>query len=240
MKRLDQIMGKDAWRAFVINMDRGITIGQAKGLNKVREVLTKLPSLGVSSVLVPKGLVGICYAGAGRGLGLIVNLSSLGDDHNSLPSLDGINEALRMGADAVSINMNLVDEGSSKKMREIASIAERCDSWGIPLLIRIDSKMKSPKYNIILDAVVSASELGASLIASPYVDNPDDFKELIRSCGKPVLLSVNNSIGDFDEVKDSVKKSIRGGGSGIVLNQDVLRNLEMTETIKDLTNIVFE
>lgn len=239
MKRLDQIMGREAWRAVVINMDHGVALGETRGLNSVREAMERLPSLGVTSVIVPKGLVGICYAGAGRGLGLIVNLSAAprASGEEGAIFAEGVEEAIKMGADAVGVSMSLSVEG--RNVRDLAYVAERCDSWGIPLLVMIDPLGDRFELDTFVETVGLASELGASMVATWYTGDVESFKDVVRACAKPVLVSGGLGIESIEQLKETVDSGMKGGALGVVVGQNMLRDRVLDEVVKALSEVVF-
>jgi len=241
MKRLDQIMGNNAWRAIILNMDKGVSIGEIKGLNKVRETLGKLPSLGATSVIMPKGLVGICYAGAGRGLGLIVNLSaspiSSGKDQTIF--VEGVEEASRMGADAIAVSMSFSEKGEPTNVRDIAHVAERCDSWGIPLLVMIEPIDGAFEIDTLVDLVRLSTEQGASIVSTPFKGSEGDFKEVVRACAKPVLVSGGLESGSIEQLKETTDNAMKSGALGVVVGKKMLLGKDVGEVIKSLSEVIF-
>ncbi len=241
MKRLDQIMGDKAWRAIILNMDRGVSIGEIKGLNKVRESIGKLPSLGATSIIMPKGLVGICYAGAGRGLGLIVNISAspLSSIKNQTIFVEGVEEASRMGADAIAVSMSFSEEGEPTNIRDIAHVAERCDSWGIPLLVMIEPVKGKFEIDALVELVRLSTEQGASIVTTPFNASEGDFKDIVRACAKPVLISGGLESSSIEQLKETTDYAMKSGALGVVVGTKMLLGKDMTEVMKSLSEVIF-
>ena len=99
-------------------MDHGISTGPISGLYDMRQTVEQLAGTGVNAVVVHKGLVrsiASCLAQA-PDLGLIVHLCASGPeapDPHEKHLVCTVQEALALGADAVSVQVNLgaVTEG---------------------------------------------------------------------------------------------------------------------------------
>src|SRR5208337_2660685 len=72
-----------------------------------------------------------------QGSGLIVHVSAstkLGGKPNLKVGVCTLEEAVRLGADAVSAHINIGSEDEGKMLEFLGSLSEQCDSYGIPLL----------------------------------------------------------------------------------------------------------
>jgi 2-amino-4,5-dihydroxy-6-oxo-7-(phosphonooxy)heptanoate synthase len=71
---------------------------------------------------------------------LIVHLSAstgLGPDPDAKVLVASVEEALRLGADAVSVHVNLGSDHEARQLRDLASVADDCDRWNLPLLAMV-------------------------------------------------------------------------------------------------------
>ena len=139
----------------------------------------------------------------GRDIGLFVHLSgstSLNLGPNDKVQVCSVEEAIALGADAVSIHINLGAPNESKMLETGAKIARDCNRWGMPLLVMIYPRGKgidpaSPQT--IGQCVRVAEELGADMIKTSYPGNPEAFARITKACSVPVFVAGGEKISDL-------------------------------------------
>ena len=104
-------------------MDHGVTVGPIKGIRSVKAIAEAVASGGADAAVVHKGAAIFGHRGYGRDLGLIIHLSAstaLGPDPNNKVLVATVEEALKMGADAVSIHVNVGAEDEGHMLSTLA------------------------------------------------------------------------------------------------------------------------
>ena len=117
--RIERIMDRDSGNTVIIPLDHGISVGPIKGLVDLPEMVNKVAKGGANAVLQQKGMVRHGHRGYGRDVGLIVHMSastSLGPDPNNKVQVCLVEECLKMGADAVSVHINIGSETESDQL----------------------------------------------------------------------------------------------------------------------------
>ena len=136
MVRLERITNRDSGNIVIIPMDHGISIGPVKGLVNLASMVNKVAAGGANAVLMQKGMVPHGHRGYGRDIGLIIHMSastSLGPDPNDKVLVCSVEEALKVGADSVSVHINVGSETEANQLQKLGNVAERCTFWGMPL-----------------------------------------------------------------------------------------------------------
>ena len=113
-------------------------------------------------------------------------------------------EAIALGADAVSIHINLGSPNESKMLEIGANVARDCTRWGMPLLTMIYPRGKgidsfSPQS--VGHAVRVAEELGADMIKTNYPGDPEAFRKIVKACSVPVFIAGGEKTGDLESLK---------------------------------------
>ena len=102
-------------------MDHGVTIGPIQGIANMQQTITnQLVKGGVDAVLVHKGIAKTVDV---DGTGLIVMLSgmsNLSPNVNAKVQVCSVQEAIRLGADAVSVTLTLAHKTKTKCLRTLA------------------------------------------------------------------------------------------------------------------------
>ena len=118
-------------------MDHGITSGAIQGLTDTHGTMNDMLAGGADALVMHKEPVRQCHPAGGRRAALIMYLSAstaLPLFCNSKTLVGSVEEALRLGADAVSVHVNLGDAEKRGMLVNMGKTAESCDSWGMPLL----------------------------------------------------------------------------------------------------------
>lgn len=108
---------------------------------------------GANAVLLHKGMVEAGHRGYGRDIGLIVHLSastSLGPDPNHKVLVTTVEEAIKLGADAVSVHVNVGSEEEAEMLTKLGMVAEACREWSMPLLSMMYPRGKKLKMSTML------------------------------------------------------------------------------------------
>ena len=133
--RIERIMDRDSRNTVIIPLDHGISVGPIQGLADLPEMVNKVARGGANAVLQQKGMVRHGHRGYGQDVGLIVHMSastSLGPDPNNKVQVCLVEECLKMGADAVSVHINIGSETESDQLSILGCVSERCDFWHAP------------------------------------------------------------------------------------------------------------
>ncbi|MHA1789545.1 MAG: fructose-bisphosphate aldolase, partial [Candidatus Helarchaeota archaeon] len=122
---------------LIIPMDHGVTVGPLPGLFDIEKTIAQV-SEAATAVLLHKGVIRALKAIPD--IGIIMHLSGstvLGTEPNWKVQVGSVEEAIRLGVDAISIHINLGNARESYMLQHIGEISEKCDLWQIPLISMI-------------------------------------------------------------------------------------------------------
>ena len=184
--RLERIIDRNSGKTVIIPMDHGVTVGPIAGLEDMRVTVSKVVAGGANAILMHKGMVLAGHRGAGRDVGLIIHLSggtSISPDPNAKELVCSVEEAIKLGADAVSIHINLGAETDKEMLAQLGFVSEQCMEWQIPLVAMMYTRGPKIKNeydvkNVKLAARVGA-ELGADIVKVPYTGSTESFTEVV-------------------------------------------------------------
>ncbi|MBU4244217.1 MAG: fructose-bisphosphate aldolase, partial [Proteobacteria bacterium] len=173
--RLERIFNRNTGRTIVVPMDHGVTVGPIDGLVDMREAVGKVVDGGANAVIEHKGLVRCGHRATGRDVGLIVHLSastSLSPFPNAKSLVASVEDAVRLGADAVSIHCNLGDATEAAMLADFGKVASDAANWGMPLLAMVYARgpKVSDEYapSVVAHCARVGTELGADVVKVPY------------------------------------------------------------------------
>jgi fructose-bisphosphate aldolase/2-amino-3,7-dideoxy-D-threo-hept-6-ulosonate synthase len=242
-RRLKRIF-RDDQRTVIVPMDHGVTVGPIKGLVNMQAIIDKLLKGGVDAVVVHRGVAKNVDTGQA---GLIVHLSAstkLGPDPNYKVQVCSVDEAVRIGADAVSVHINVGAEHEDKMLVKLGGVADDCDRYGMPLLAMMYPRGPKIQNQHAVDMVAHAArlgaELGADIVKTNYTGSIETFKEVVRGCHVPVIIAGGPKVETVREVLQMVHDSIKAGGAGLSIGRNVFQHENPTLMVKALSAIVHQ
>ena len=108
--RIERIIDRNSGNAVIVPMDHGISIGPVKGIIDMRKTVNDVVEGGATAVLMHKGMVPQGHRTSGHDVGLILHMSAstdLGINSNNKVLVATVQDGLKLGADAVSIHINV-------------------------------------------------------------------------------------------------------------------------------------
>lgn len=243
--RLERIMNRNTGRTVIIPMDHGFTLGQIEGLGDMPKIIGEISDGGANAIVLHKGMVKAGHRKHGRDIGLIVHLSAstaLNPDPNDKVIVCSVEEAIALGADAVSIHINLGAPQESKMIEEAGRISKECTKWGMPLLIMIYPRGEGidPRSPVAIGHCVRvAEEIGADLIKTSYTGDPETFKNITSACSVPVIVAGGEKGDDIETLK-SVRDAVKAGCAGVALGRNSFQRENPKEFIRALCSVVHE
>jgi len=187
--RLERIMDRNTGRTIIVPLDHGVTLGPIPGLVDVGRTIDLVAEGGANAVIGHVGLALHGHRGHGRDVGLIMHLSastSIGPDPNEKVLVNTVTNALKMGADGVSVHINVGADSEARMLADLGNVAVACMEWGMPLLAMMYPRGRKVADEHDLESVKLAArvaaELGADIVKTVYTGDADSFREVTRGC----------------------------------------------------------
>ncbi|NYT05784.1 MAG: class I fructose-bisphosphate aldolase family protein [Methanomicrobiales archaeon] len=244
--RMERIIDRNTRKTIIVPMDHGVSSGPIAGLLDMGETVDRVAEGGANAVLGHVGLALHGHRTRGRDIGLILHLSastSIGPDPNDKVLVNSVTNALKMGADAVSVHTNIGADSEARMLADLGRIAVECMEWGLPLLA-----MMYPRGRGIADEhgteVVAlsarvAAELGADLVKTVYTGDPDSFRVVTRGCPVPVVVA-GGSKTDERQTLALIEGAMEGGAAGISIGRNAFQHPAPDRFIRAAALIVHE
>ncbi len=194
--RLERIINRNTRKTVIIPMDHGVSNGPIKGLLDLKKTIGEIAKGGANAIVIHKGLVGSGHRGKGRDVGLIIHMSastSLSPDPNAKMLVCTVEEAVKLGADAVSIHANIGAEDEKTMLKDFGKVSKTCLEWGMPLLAMVYPRGPAIKNGYDVEMVKHTArlgaELGADLVKVSYTGSSENFAEVVKGCFVPVVIA---------------------------------------------------
>jgi len=240
-RRLRRIFGDDG-KTVIIPMDHGVTSGPIQGLVDMQSIIDKLVAGEADAVVLHKGVVKNVNT---KKLGLIIHVSAsttIGPNANWKVKVCGVEEAIRLGCDAVSIHVNLGADKEHEMLAELGKLADECDAWGVPLLAMMyprGTKVGNEHDpQLVAHAARVGAELGADVIKTNYTGDPESFRKVVEGCPVPVIIAGGPKVDSTRSFLEMVYNAVKAGCAGVSIGRNVFQHENPTAITKALVGIV--
>lgn len=237
-------MDRDSGNAVIVPMDHGMSIGPTPGLIDMKKTVNDIAVGGATAVLMQKGLIPQGHRTAGHDIGLILHLSAstdIGSTSDSKVLVATVEEGLKMGADAVSVHINLGAETEPEMLADLGDVSRKCSEWGMPLIVMAYPRgpgISNPfDPHLVSHAARVAMELGADMVKVSYTGDIDSFRDVCRGALVPVLIAGGPKMSSDMDILNMVHDSLEAGGHGVSIGRNVFQHHNvrgMTTAISDI------
>ncbi len=245
--RMERIMNRENSRTLIVPMDHGVSAGPIPGLEDMKTSIGKVVDGGANAIVIHKGIVRLGHRGQGKDVGLIVHLSastSLSPDPNSKVLVCTVEEAIKLGADGVSIHVNIGADDEKDMLKDFGEVSKHCQAWGMPLLAMMYTRGKNIKSEsdvaVVKHSARVAAELGADMVKVNYTGDAETFRSVVEGCGVPVLIAGGEKAKSDIDVLKNIKNAIAAGGGGVSIGRNVFQHDDPTRMIKAIKSIIHE
>lgn len=226
----------------MVPMDHGFTQGPITGIVDMQTIVDKLRKGRADAIVIHKGIARCVDTGR---LGLIVHLVGSTDislNPNRKVEVCSIEEALRLGADAVSVHVNVGSEQEHEMLQTVGKISDECDRLGMPLLAMMYPR--GPKVtsehnlDLVKHAARVAAEIGADIVKTVYTGSVESFRDVIKGCPIPVVIAGGPKVETEREFLEMVHGAMQAGSVGISIGRNIFQHPNPTGMVKALNAIV--
>jgi len=231
-------------RYVIVPMDHGITMGPVRGLVDIEETVGAVTAGGASAVLTQKGIAPRVHE-AKNGAGYIVHLNGstdMGPDENDKRPTGAVEEAVRLGADAVSFHINVGSDYERRQMEDLATVTEEAARLGMPVLAM--TYARGPEVDpeapeAIAHAARLGEELGADLVKTPYTGDADSFERVVAATRLPVVIA-GGARGTDRETATMVRGAVDAGAAGVSMGRSIFQHEDPEAIAGAVSGIVLE
>ena len=245
--RMERIVNRNTGNTVIVPMDHGISSGPIDGLKDMKQAIQNVAEGGANAIVEHKGLVMEGHRGEGKDIGLIIHLSastSLSPFPNVKTLVCSVEEAIKLGADAVSIHVNLGNGQEKEMLHDFGKVSYEARMWGMPLLAMIYPRGEKIKDEYDADVIKHAArvgdEMGADIVKVSYTGSVESFSKVVEGCSVPIVIAGGPKMDSDREILEMVKGSIEAGGAGVSIGRNVFQHKDPTRMVKAISAIVHD
>jgi DhnA family fructose-bisphosphate aldolase class Ia len=244
--RLNRLIEKEKNTCLICAIDHGMTSpvfldGLYDTEARVREVING----GANVLMLSRGIVKDNAKNFKRdtSLALMLTASAAGRPSGSIITpIGSVEEALRIGADAVVVYVALAGENEPDMIKYTSQVGETCENLGMPFIAEAEYPNAYQSLNEMGNSLGVdylkrnarlCAELGADIVKVNWSGDQASFAEVIRACNKPVVIAGGTLISD-EELLVRMEQARDAGAIGCSIGRNIFQHpvpQEMTKAI---------
>ncbi|GAA1738448.1 2-amino-3,7-dideoxy-D-threo-hept-6-ulosonate synthase [Luedemannella helvata] len=244
--RLGRLRKGDS-RLFVVPLDHSVSTGPVVRDGRLDDLVEQIGTNGADAVVLHKGSLRRVDPRRFGTLSLIVHLSAStahAADPDAKVLVATVEEALSLGADAVSVHVNLGSAQEGRQIADLATVAGACHRWGVPLLAMVyprGPRLHDPADpDLVAHAAALAAELGADLVKTVFPGSAQAMADVARSCPIPILVAGGPTGPADDDLFGRLHDAVRGGAAGVAVGRHVFASANPAAVVSKISGLVHD
>jgi 2-amino-4,5-dihydroxy-6-oxo-7-(phosphooxy)heptanoate synthase len=245
--RLRHLYRHDAKGLLVVPLDHAIGAGPLGHRADLDSLLAQIADNGADAVVLHKGALRRVGTRWFRDMSLVLHLNAstgMAPDPDAKYPVATVEEALRLGAGAVSVHVNAGSLTEGRQIADLAAVAEACDRWGMPLLAMMYARgpgiVDGRAPAVVAHAAAVAAELGADIVKTALPDATAAIAGITAGCPLPVLAAGGTAAAGADGVLARMADAIRAGAGGIAAGRLVFTADDPGAMVRRLAALVHD
>ena len=241
--RLNRILRKG--KMLCIPMDHGISNGPIEGLSDPHSIIYQCESHGLTSVIINKGILKTLPKPTK--VGILVHFSSsttLSLSPNRKMLTGNVEEAIRLGADGISLHINIGGKEEPEMLEQLGTIAHQCHQWNMPLLAMMyprGEKIKEPHDpEIVAHVSRIGAECGADIVKTIYTGDIDSFSKIVKSTPVPIVIAGGPKAKSDYDVLQMTEDAMKAGAKGVTYGRNIFAHKNPQRMVQALAAIIFK
>jgi len=241
-QRLGRLHHHDPGGLLVVPLDHAIGAGPIVAGDDLDRLVGCLAEAGADAVVLHKGAVRRVRPDRFRDLSLVLHLNAStgrAADPDAKYPVATVAEALRAGADAVSVHVNVGSATEDRQIAHLAEVAGECERWGMPLMAMMYARgpaIDGRDPAVVAHAVTIAAELGADLVKTALPAGEAAIARIVGASPVPILAAGGDPAAG--PVEAALSAAVRAGAAGIAAGRVVFTSADPGAAVRRLATLV--
>jgi DhnA family fructose-bisphosphate aldolase class Ia len=241
--RLRRLFPDPGRRLFSVPLDHSVSMGPIDGLESTGPLASVLQDAGADLLIVTKGAVRdvASILRPPTLLGVHISASTaLGPaaDHKVLVGTPA--EAVGLGADLLSVQVNFGTPGEGAMLQDLGVAADGCRALGLPLLCMayVKKATGAPTPEELRHACRAAADLGADIVKTSYPGSPEELRKLVATTPVPVLLGGGAKSADDAAFLNLVRDTVEAKAGGICIGRNLFQRRPLEPLARQVARLL--
>jgi len=245
MRRLGRLFHPQSAKSVILALDHGASEGLIPGLAEIPLLMEGMKHLPVQGVMLNKGLARASVGNLSLNTNVFVHLSA-GTKHG-LPTYNqsivcSVTEALRLGADALSVHLNIGNDLEDRMLQDFGMVTDEAHGLGIPVMAVIYARggqiVNELDPSLITHCIRLGGELGADVVCVPYSGDQRSFALGVACCPVPVLIAGGPVQTSWKATKAMISEALEAGASGVAMGRPIFQHKDPLRALAEVCQLV--
>ena len=250
--RLKRIILEKSNSSVICALDHGMTSPTfLNGLIDMNKRVKEAQLGGVNAFMLSKGFAHIVAKDLNRETSFTMLLSSAAagsPNPNIIVQVGQVEEALRLGADAVVVYVALTGENEPEMIRFLSEVGGECERLGMPFIAEaeypsayatLDKLTQEYGYEYLLRNSRLCAELGADVVKTNWPGDAKKFEKIVGATQVPVVVAGGTLIPD-KELLERMEQAIKAGGVGCSVGRNIFEHENPFAIARALGRVIHE
>lgn len=205
---------------------------------------------GANVIMMSKGMIrrAVPAYAPDTSFAMLLTASAAGAPGSPVVDIGEVEEALRLGADAVVVFVALAGDNEPEMVRFVAQVGEACDALGMPFIAEAEypttyASVEELTAEYGVDYLVRnarlCAELGADIVKSNWSGDRDSFGRIVEAAALPVVLAGGSRIGD-EELLTRMEQAMEVGAIGCSVGRNIFMHENPEAMTRALARVIRE
>jgi DhnA family fructose-bisphosphate aldolase class Ia len=250
--RLKRVIDLDGV-SVICALDHGMTSPTfLEPLADIRTRTAEAVAGGANVIMMSKGMIRIAEPAFSPTTSLALLLSASarpGDTRPQIVNIADVEEALRLGADAVVLFTALDGENEADMIRILSAVGRECATLGMPFIAEaefpttyasVEELKQQYGFDYLCRNVRLCTELGADIVKTNWPGDPDLFASLVEAAnGIPVVLAGGSRLEDA-ELLTRMEAAMGAGAIGCSVGRNIFMHNSPEALTRALSRVIRE
>lgn len=249
--RMSRLVNPKSNKMMAITVDHATSRGIAPltGLHHVQDTIDKIILGRPDAMTLTKGIAEHCMWNHAGEVAMLLKISNYSPVAPTKDTIFGtVDEAIRMGADAVSMGCMTLGDFQGEQFEAIGRVSEECMRKGMPLIGHVYPKGESVKpedrtaWENIAYCVRSACELGMDIIKTTYTGDPESMAKVVATVPSTfrIVIQGGDACKTLDDYLQMTRDAMDCGVGGVTMGRFVWGYKDVTALVIALRYIIHE
>ncbi|PWG61523.1 class I fructose-bisphosphate aldolase [Sediminicurvatus halobius] len=244
--RLSRLLNTKSGRMLGITVDHPITRGVLPGIEDIARVLDEVVAGGPEAVTMHKGIAEKVFPPHAGKVSMIFKASAYSTQFHPYEEaiVADVDEAVRFGADAISVGMIVGGPEQTTQLTNLGRISREAALAGMPLVAHIypkGSRMDDPNSaDAVAYAARAGAELGVDLIKTLWTGSGESFRKVVEACPSRVALAGGEMGENLEDYLNMTREALDVGLAGVTYGRFVWQHDHPAAVIRAIAALMHD
>ena len=242
--RMNRIFANPSGNLCSVAIDHyiGYQAGIPAGLQNLRNTLASVMAGPPDAVTMHKGTAAALWGPYAGAVPLILQSSFVRTDDTAIEQFVTVEEALRLGADAIAVVIYVRGDSEVKYLRILSDTVEAGARHELPVICHVYPRGANNEivYNPedIAWGVRCAAEVGADVVKTPWCGDLAAHTQIVDRCPVPLVAAGGPQSDTLDDALAMFRDLLQAGVRGGVIGRNIWGHADVTGTLRAFRRVI--